>query len=42
LSAAGYGEYRPAASNDTDEGKTRNRRVDIIVLNPEYALAEPR
>lgn len=33
LSAAGYGEYHPVASNSTIEGKQKNRRVDIIVLN---------
>lgn len=42
LSAAGYAEYRPAADNDTEEGKARNRRVDIIVLNPAVAALEPR
>jgi chemotaxis protein MotB len=42
LSAAGYAEYRPAASNDTPEGKARNRRVDIIVLNPSAAAVEPK
>jgi chemotaxis protein MotB len=42
LSAAGYAEYRPAATNDTDEGKARNRRVDIVVLNPAAAKAEPQ
>jgi chemotaxis protein MotB len=42
VSAAGYGEYRPAASNDTDEGRACNRRVDIVVLNPIAAQAEPK
>lgn len=32
LSAAGYGEYRPVASNDTPEGRSLNRRVDIVIL----------
>ena len=34
LSAGGYAEYRPSTPNDTVEGRTRNRRVDIVVLNP--------
>jgi chemotaxis protein MotB len=33
LSAAGYAEFHPVASNDTEEGRTQNRRVDIIVLS---------
>jgi len=32
LSAAGYAEYHPVASNDTADGRSENRRVDIIVL----------
>ena len=41
LSAAGYGEYRPAATNSTEEGRARNRRVDIVVLNASSAQLEP-
>ena len=32
LSAAGYAEYHPVASNVTVEGRGMNRRVDIVVL----------
>jgi len=34
LSAAGFAEYHPVAPNDTPENRARNRRVDIVVLNP--------
>jgi chemotaxis protein MotB len=33
LSAAGYAEFHPVASNATAEGRGQNRRVDIIVLS---------
>ncbi len=33
--ARGYGELLPSACNDTQEGKTRNRRVEIWVVNEE-------
>ncbi len=32
LSAAGYAEYHPVASNRTTEGRGLNRRVDIVIL----------
>lgn len=44
VSAAGYSEYRPIASNDTEEGRKSNRRVDIVVVartTPSPAVADP-
>ncbi len=32
LSAAGYADNRPVASNDTPEGKAQNRRIEIVLL----------
>jgi Flagellar motor protein len=36
LVPVGYGETRPIASNDTEEGRAKNRRIDIIVLSSKY------
>jgi flagellar motor protein MotB len=32
VSYAGYGEFRPTASNDNPDGRRQNRRVEILVL----------
>jgi len=32
LAVVGYGEQRPAASNDTAEGRNANRRVVVVIL----------
>jgi chemotaxis protein MotB len=41
LSIAGYADTAPIASNDTDEGRARNRRADIVILNEQGVIAEP-
>ncbi len=41
MSIAGFADTAPVASNDTPEGRARNRRVDIVVLTVEGALGEP-
>jgi chemotaxis protein MotB len=41
MSIGGYADTAPVESNDTAEGRARNRRCDIIILNQAGALAEP-
>ncbi len=32
LSAAGYSEYMPSSSNDSEDGKAQNRRIEIVLM----------
>ncbi|MCR4399245.1 MAG: OmpA family protein, partial [Firmicutes bacterium] len=42
LSAAGYGEYRPIAPNDSEANRRKNRRVDIVILRLSGSKSEPK
>ncbi|WP_372810135.1 OmpA family protein, partial [Litorivivens sp.] len=33
LTARGYGEYQPVASNSTAEGRAKNRRTEMMITN---------
>lgn len=35
LAGVGYAQYHPLDTNDTPEGRSRNRRIEIVLLPPE-------
>ncbi len=41
FSIAGYADNAPTTSNETEGGRRRNRRVDIVILSPTGIKAEP-
>ncbi len=41
MAIAGYAETAPLDSNDTEEGRAHNRRVDIVILNQRAIVTEP-
>jgi chemotaxis protein MotB len=42
LSATGYAEFRPIATNQTSEGRLQNRRVDLVILASQEMQTEPQ
>ena len=40
ISSVGYGETQPIANNDTEQGRERNRRIDVII-EPQLESAPP-
>jgi chemotaxis protein MotB len=41
MSIAGYAEIAPVDTNETADGRARNRRVDLVVLSKEGEKSEP-
>ncbi len=41
VAIAGYADTIPLANNDTPEGRARNRRVDVVILNASGQSGEP-
>ena len=42
MSIGGYGDAAPIDTNETEEGRAHNRRVDLVILNQTGLAAEPK
>jgi len=42
ISATGYGQYQPIESNETEKGRARNRRIEIVLVPKEITPAAGR
>lgn len=42
MNVAGYAENAPTDTNDTEQGRAHNRRVDVVVLSAEALKIEPQ
>jgi chemotaxis protein MotB len=42
MAVAGYAETVPLESNDTEQGRAHNRRVDVVILSESGADTEPK
>ena len=40
VSMAGFGDVQPLASNDSPEGRRKNRRVEIAVITPDQNIKD--
>ncbi|HUM04089.1 MAG TPA: flagellar motor protein MotB [Terriglobales bacterium] len=41
IAVAGYAEYRPIADNSTEDGRRKNRRIDLVVLASAASVPDP-